>query len=238
MHGGRPRLHWVHGALRETSSVEPRAHEKDVTRFDADPLRPLRGLEVFGHHPLPRLEPLHAAGARDVQEHTAAHHAVVQHLDGVDGGALARGDQVARPAVVELAVPEVVRGRVDVRDVVPVEDHADELGGAATLEDPLVGVVIAALTGVDHEAHRLHGGVGGQLGAPGAGAGHAHAIRDEPRSRRALLRGDQVEGAELVILAPAAPVGQGAHVLAHLRFRGDGGRRRERHATGYFSSPE
>src|SRR6266851_8452027 len=62
VHRGRARFHRMHGTLRETPPVETRAHEKDVARFDADALRILRGLEVFGHHPLPRFEPLHAAG--------------------------------------------------------------------------------------------------------------------------------------------------------------------------------
>src|SRR5499427_1125706 len=84
------------------------------------------------------------------RERAAAHHAVAEHLDRVDGGAFARGDQVGRAAIVELALPEVVRRGVDVGDRIAVEDHADELGGPATLEDALVAVVVSSFAGVDH----------------------------------------------------------------------------------------
>src|SRR5215475_10032434 len=63
-----------------------------------------------------------------------------------------------------------MRRGVDVGDGIAVEDHADELGGPATLEDALVAIVVATFAGVDHEAHTLHGGLRGDLGAPGAGA--------------------------------------------------------------------
>src|SRR5262249_2632989 len=156
--------------------------------------------------------------------------AVTEHLDGVDGGALARGDEIRGAAVVELPLPEVVRGGVDVGDGVAMEDHADELGGPAALENALVAVVVAALAGADHEAHGLHGSLRGDLRAPGASAGDGDAVLHEARSGRALFRRDEIDGAELVVRAPASPVGQGTDVLAHLRFGGRGG-----HEGGYLS---
>src|SRR5215467_13146860 len=128
------------------------------------------------HDALARPHPLHVPGARHVQEDAPAHHAVAKHLHRVDGGAFARGDQVGRATVVELALPEVVWRGVDVGNRIAVEDHADELGGPATLEDALVAIMVASFAGVDHEAHALHGGLRGDLGAPGAGAGDGDAV--------------------------------------------------------------
>src|SRR4029453_16198487 len=59
---------------------EARADEEDVARADGDTLRPLRLLQVLAKHVLARLEPGHAAAARDVEEGAATDEAVLEHF--------------------------------------------------------------------------------------------------------------------------------------------------------------
>src|SRR5438552_6047535 len=65
---------------------------------------------------------------RSVEQDATADHTVVEQLDRLDLGALARRDQVAGAAVVDASVPEVMRRRVHVGDrVAEIGKHTSEL---------------------------------------------------------------------------------------------------------------
>ena len=87
-----------------------------------------------------------------------------------------------------------------------VEDHADELGGAAPGVAPFQGIGVAALTAVHHEPLHLVGDVRRHFGGDGASAAHGLPRLHQGGGLGPLGRGDQVQRAQLVLLAPATPV--------------------------------
>src|SRR3989442_1773502 len=78
-----------------------------------------------------RLRAAHARGADRPAPRAAP---VVQQLDGLALRPPARGEGVAGPPFVVLALQEEGGGRAPGRDRVAVEDHPDDLGGPPPLE--------------------------------------------------------------------------------------------------------
>ena len=140
--------------------------------------------------------------ARHVEQDAPGDDAVAPGVDGAPGGSLRRhaGVRVAAPPH-PVDVPHVAQG-VDVRDGLAVVDEADVVDagagaiGARALADEV-------LLGLEHPAHR-----------------DPAAVADEPGRRGALLRRDEVDGALLVVVAPAAPVAEVAVPRLHLGLRG------------------
>ena len=154
------------------------------------------------------LHPFHAAEARDVEQHAAADHLVLGMLDAEHGEA-ARVDQLGVVAVIGLVLVEDVAERVPMRgalhaqhqrvvgvaDLVPVLLAGDGVGaGGEHLVDRVEAAAEQAVlraVAVERDAEREHL----------AGADQARRLDD-------VLGRDVVERADLVVLAPAAPVGQ------------------------------
>ena len=66
------------------------ADQQDVALAHADALLALGRLEVLGEDVLTGLEPGHAAKAGDVEQDAASHEPILEHLDRVDIGTVAR----------------------------------------------------------------------------------------------------------------------------------------------------
>ena len=181
---------------------------------------------MLGVDALAGVEPGTVQGGGDIEEDAAGDDAVLEGGDGVMRGAEAGGDQLGGLAVVHLPVPEEVAEAVDVGDGVAVEDEADELEGAgvAGARRAHAVLVVEALAGGEHVAlGRSEGMVGLGAGLDLPGAGDADALPHEGGGGAALLGGDQVEGPELVVVAPATPVGERVEVIEDLVFGGRSG---------------
>ena len=122
-------------------------------------------------------------------------------------------------AVVHLALPEEVGQAIHVRDGMAMEDHAEEINGGLV---PPAGYLLPAgpaLTALQHIVDGRGGGVGAGLKADGPGAAHGHAFAHESDRAPGLLRGHQVEGAELVVGSPAPPIAECGKKMEDLFFR-------------------
>ena len=162
------------------------------------------------------VEPGASVEGGDVQQDTARDDAVAEGGDGVVLGALLGVDEVGGLAVVHLAVPEDVAEAVEVGDGDAVEGEAHDLeGGTApsVLEGVAAGGDHVALGGAEHVI-----GAGGGLDVPGAGDGDA--LADKGGGFEALRGRYVVQGAELVVGAPAAPVGERVEVAENLGLGG------------------
>ena len=71
----------VPGSELESPPVVAGAKDEDVSLAELDALRHLAGLQLRPPDRLARLEPLHPAEARDVEQHAAADHAVAVARD-------------------------------------------------------------------------------------------------------------------------------------------------------------
>jgi hypothetical protein len=202
-----------------------RPDDQDVVGQDFDALALGGGLEVVVVERLALVEPLLAAVPRHVDEHAAPDDALFgdgQHgclLHGADGGA----GVVAVPelaVVPDVAERVVLRGALqeDPRGVVGVMQAAGERGSALAVPGGFVELVLAldALTAGPQR-------VTGALGA-------AHVDLQSERltgldvlhPAQHLGRVEVVEGAELVVGAPLAPVGGsvGTQDLCHRGYFG------------------
>src|SRR6266849_11039062 len=122
--------HLPHVALAVAVTGEdgevPGADEEDVAAPGAHALRALGGLQRVGTDHLAGAEPLHAARARQIEEHAARHDAAPDLVDrvalGPGGAERRRGRSVVEPSVV-----------IDVRQAVPLrralERHRDGVVG-------------------------------------------------------------------------------------------------------------
>jgi hypothetical protein len=124
------------------------AHEQDVALADGDALLALGRLEVRAGDVLARLEPGHAAHARDVEEDAAADESVGEDVDRVDRRS-PLGHRPLRPGVVEDAVVGDVAERVDVGVAVVVVVDAHEVLREA--HRPRADVAVG------QHRHRVHG---------------------------------------------------------------------------------
>ena len=175
--------------------------DEDVALAEPDALGLLAGLELGPGHGLARLEPLHPAEARDVEQHAAADEAVPVVRD-VEGCRALRGQHLLGGlAVVDLALVRDVAQRVDVGVAVAVAGHPQVVepeAQAARADVDVVGLadevdrrvrVVRSGDLVDRDLHR-----------------DPPARPDEPGRVADAGRGDVVEGAELVVRPPAPPV--------------------------------
>ncbi len=181
------------------------AHDHYVARLDLDS-RP-RGdrIELLRCDRLADGDVALLAAGGDVEEHAAGRQAVKVSVDRAPGRP-GRGQAVLESsAVVELAVPRHVAQRVDVRDreaviheVEPIEHH--------------VGALAAR-----RERHVVHDR---RLGPDVSRERDRPAGSHQRRGLRALRGGDQIRGAALVVVAPAAPVVQFLEVALDPILRG------------------
>ena len=123
-----------------------------------------------------------------------------------------------RPVVVHPALPEEVAQAVYVRDRHAVVGHPEEVGRA--LRRPAGDLVAGgpSLAAFDHEVDRRIRGVDRALETHGTGARHLAAVAHQRRGLAHLIGSQEVEGAELVVRAPAAPVAERVEVAEHLGF--------------------
>jgi len=81
-----------------------------------------------------------------------------------------------------------MRQGIDMRNGLPMKDHANKLGGAAADTPTFRGVGVTSFTAIDHIALHLVGDVRGNLGRDGAGTTHRYAILYQGRGLFALCR--------------------------------------------------
>jgi len=185
---------WHPLRVRLTELLVATSHHHRVARLLLHPRAPLRLVQLARGHGMPHRHVALLASRRDVEEDAARGDAALE--DGIDGappGALYAQALCERPAVVELAVPSHVAEGVHVGDPIPVIDHVE------SVEDHVHAL---SLGGEGHVVH-VHG-----ARHHVAREGHRAALRDEPLRLRLLGRGDEVHGAELVVVTPAPPVVQ------------------------------
>ena len=150
---------------------------------------------------------------------------VARVLDAGDQVAVARDHVAGAPAVPGHAVIE------DVAEAVPLggalQRHRDHVVGAADAVREALGAALRVGAGVGHRVHRV--------GAPAPAALRAVRVeglreRDDPArltraaASHALGLVDEVQRAEHVVLAPAAPVAVSARRARRSRLRGRCGR--------------
>ena len=115
-------------------------------------------------------------------------------------------------AIVHLPFPEEVSQAVDVGDGKAVEYHTEEVGGG--LVDAGADLVAAApaLAALHHVMNGRRRDVGRGLEPHGAGATESSPFLNKTHSPLGLLRAEEIQRTQLVIFAPASPVGQGVEV--------------------------
>ena len=184
------------------------AHDDEIALADLDILLLGALVEFVVGNAFAVLQPVDAAEARNVQKHAAADHLVARVLDAENAETLGV-DQVRVMAVIGFVLVEDVAERVPMRralhaqhdgvvgitQVVPVLPPG---GGVGAGGQHLVNRVEAAAEqavlrtlGIERHAQREHLAGSDQLGG----------VDD-------VLRRDVIERADMVFLAPAAPVGQ------------------------------
>ena len=131
-----------------------------------------------------------------------------------------RRDHSGRHSVVHEAVVGVVGQRIDVRDRLPVEDHPDKFGRSPPGVASFQGVRVPTLSAVHHESLHLVSDIRRHFGGDGAGAAHRFPGLHQGGGLGTLRRGDQVQRAQLVLLAPTTPVVLVAIPRQHLGFGG------------------
>ena len=97
---------------------------------------------------------------------------------------------------------------------VAVEDEADVFAGAVGGQFGLAGGGVPAFAAFEHVEGGGNGTVVGGFGDDGAAHCDADALFDEADGLEALLGGDEVDGAKLVVGTPASPVAEGFVVFA------------------------
>src|SRR5262249_59500227 len=102
------------------------ADEQYVALLDAHALSRLGALEFVGRDALAGLEPVHAAQARHVEQHAAAHDAIGDHHHAAASSASA-AHLAHREAVVDPTIHGDVTERVEMRGRHAVEGDADEV---------------------------------------------------------------------------------------------------------------
>src|SRR5712691_9511436 len=102
-------------------------HHQNIALLHPKAAPPLTLLDILRHHSLAALYPVGAADHRHIHQHAARDDAILRHLDRLDCGPQAGGDQVRWSAVVHLALPEKMRQAIQVRDGMAVEDHAKKI---------------------------------------------------------------------------------------------------------------
>ena len=165
-----------------------------VARLHLHAGAPLRLVQLARGHRAAHRDVALIAPGRHVEEHaTGGDAAVEDRVDRAPQRALDGEALRERAPVVQLAVPAHVAERVHVGDPVAVVDHVE------AVEHHVHPLALRRKRHVVH-VHRPRDHVARQR--DGA------ALLDQPLGLRLLGRRDQVHGAELVVVPPAAPVVQ------------------------------
>src|SRR5215831_21159642 len=121
-----------------------------------------------------------------------------------------------------------MRQGIDMRNGLPMKDHANKLSGAPADTPPFRGVGVPPFAAVDHIPLYLVRDVRGNFGRDGAGTAHRYTVLNQCCGLFALLWGNQIQAAVLIIFTPASPITQRRDPLDDLLFgRNDGS-----HASG------
>jgi hypothetical protein len=185
----------------------PGPHEQDVAGPHFDPVRPRRAVEVVGGDRRARLQPLDPLDAAEVEQHAATDQGVRELVDAAAAGTGERLDVADPEAVVHGVVVEEVGKAVPLG--APLQRHEQVVVGALEVREELVrpgpGHEVRARVAVhvhDPRSRRVHRAGGVQ---PDRAADRGPAL-DQRGSRGHPLGSDEVDGAALVELPPAAPV--------------------------------
>ena len=197
-------------ALLEEQLQVVRADEEDVVLLDRDALRLRRLLEVVVVEGALGLDRLDAQVSGHVDEDAPAHDAALgDRLDArLVQAAHGRARVVSVPdltAVPDVAQRVVLRGTLEEGDqlVVRVVESARELGRVVAVPCGLVDDHLA-LRGEAGRPHRV------ALGIADESLEGVHLTRpDAADTAQHLVGGEEVERTDLVVVAPAAPVGGG-----------------------------
>ncbi len=155
----------------------------------------------------PSAEPWHAAQPRDVEQHAAADHLVPGVLDAelADAGAV---DLARFEAVIHLVFVEDVAERIPVGG--GLHRHIDGVVGVADAGDLIVATGDRVGAGGEHGVDRIPAAAeqaGLRTTAVERNAEREHlAGPDQAGGAHDIFRCDVIERADLVVLAPAAPI--------------------------------
>ena len=171
------------------------------------------GIEIVVGDALAVLERVDALEARDVEQHAAAHQLVLGVLDAELGEPVAVDGAGVMP-VVHLVVIEDVPQRIPVRR--RLDRHVERIVG---IEQPLLPAGHRIGAGGEHGVDRVPALAEQTALRPGVAQRDAEredlAALDQLARGNDILRRDVVERADLVVLAPALPVGEGLEGLIH-----------------------
>src|SRR2546426_3509927 len=132
------------------------------------------------------------------------------------GGLLLHRDERRWLAIVHLPVPELVTEAIEMGDSQAMKGQSNEIRGAPRT------VTRRRVARVHHVVQRRNGGhVGSDLRDNEPRAGDTDPLTDEASRLDPFLRGNQIEGAQLVLWPPAAPIAQGRHPAQHVLFAWD-----------------
>ena len=187
----------VPGPMRSAPGPAPGAHDQCVARPHPQTRLLLGRLEVLGEDGFAGLERVDAAQRGDVEQHAPGDDAVVQSVD-AELGCPMGGDRRRRGSRCRASP----RGRCGTARRGGSWRSRGGKWRSSPPPCPSVAVpVMWCATG--------RGIVGRGHGVEGAGTRHRPARAHRGRRGRGDLRGDQVQCPELVLVAPAAPVGEG-----------------------------
>jgi hypothetical protein len=200
-----------------------RAQQHDVAPPDRHSLTLRCRIEVVRKNGVAGHEVVDAAQRRNIEQHAASDDAIAQGRHRVMGRTVDRGDEARRLAVVHHAIEEHVRQRVDVRHVDAVTTDADVLACGRNAVGFAVAVrmemwIVQPLARLDHEALLLARGI---LRLDHERARNRQAFSHELGCCDLVGGFDVVESAELIVIAPAAPVRQRVEPAEDFGLAGD-----------------
>src|SRR6516225_1912557 len=132
------------------------------------------------------------------------------------GGLLLHRDERRGLPIVHLPIPELVAETIEMGDGQPMKGQPNKIRGTPRT------ATRRCFACVHHVVQRRNGGhVGSDLRDNEPGASDTDPLADQAPRLDSFLRGNQVEGTQLVLWPPAAPVAQGRHPAQHVLFGGD-----------------
>ena len=195
--------------LRKAALHLAGAHDDEIAAADLDVLRLGAGVEFVVGNAVAVGQPVHALEARDVEQHAAADHLAL----GVFDAELAEtiGVDFARVVtVVHFLLIENVAERIPMRR--RLHRHVDGVVGVADARHHVLPAGDRVGAGRQHGVDRVPASAeqtGLRAGAVERNAKREHlAGAHEPRRVDDIVQADVIERADLVVLAPAAPVFQ------------------------------
>src|SRR5215470_5005033 len=132
------------------------------------------------------------------------------------GGLLLHRDERRGLPIVHLPIPELVAETIEMGDGQPMKGQPNKIRGTPRT------ATRRCFACVHHVVQGRRGGhVCSDLRDNEPGAGDTDPLADQAPRLDPFLRGNQVEGTQLVLWPPAAPVAQGSHPAQHVLFGGD-----------------